>query len=72
VCAGALMNQPLTPQQAQEGFAAVAARGDEIAFRCLAEGCECRAQLTVEQLQVLGLQPGRAWALAVSRGGSPS
>src|SRR5262249_35845378 len=61
------MDQPLTLEQAGEVFRTIAARGDEIAFRWLAEGCECRAQLMIEHLQTMGLQPGRAWAIAVGR-----
>jgi hypothetical protein len=52
---------------AQEIFAAMAALGDEIAFRWLREGCECRAQLMIERMLTMGLQPGRAWAVAVGR-----
>jgi Glutaminase len=61
------MEQPLTPEQAQEVFDALAARGDELCFRWLAEGCESRAQLMIEQLLAMGLTPGRAWAMAVGR-----
>jgi hypothetical protein len=61
------MEEPLTPEQAQAAFEAMAARGAEIAFRWLREGCECRAQLMIEHLQALGLHPGRAWALSVGR-----
>ncbi len=57
----------LTPEAAQQVFAAIAARRDEIAFRYLAEGCECRAQLMIEHLQAMGLEPGRAWAVSVGR-----
>jgi hypothetical protein len=61
------MSGLLTPQEAQRIFAAPAAKGDEIAFRNLAEGCECRAQLMIEYLQTMQVEPGRAWALAVDR-----
>src|SRR4051812_44519405 len=61
------MESALTPAQALDVFHAVAARVEEIAFRWLEEGCECRAQLMVEQLQDMGLAPGRAWVLAVGR-----
>jgi hypothetical protein len=57
----------LTPEEAQAVFDAMAAKGDRIAFRYLAEGCECRAQLMIEEVQALGIEPGRAWALAVGR-----
>jgi hypothetical protein len=59
--------QELTRDQAQDAFNAVAALRDEIAFRWLAEGCECRTQLMIEHLLVLGLEPGRAWAISVGR-----
>jgi hypothetical protein len=61
------MSAPLTREVAQNVFDVLAAKGDEIAFRILAEGCECRAQLMIEHLQALGIEPGRAWALAVDR-----
>jgi Glutaminase len=61
------MEQPLTPEQAREAFDALAARGDELCFQWLAEGCECRAQLIIEHLLANGLTPGRAWAVAVGR-----
>src|SRR6266511_1383322 len=61
------MKKPLTPEEAQEVFRAIAARGNEIAFRWLREGCECRAQLMIESLQAMGLEPGRAWAVSVGR-----
>jgi hypothetical protein len=61
------MKKSLTPEEAQEVFCGIAARGDEIAFRWLQEGCECRAQLMIEHLQAMGLEPGRAWVLAVDR-----
>jgi len=59
--------RPLTDREAQEVFDAVAAREDEIAFRYLREGCECRAQLMIEYMVQRGIDPGRAWALAVGR-----
>jgi hypothetical protein len=61
------MPVPLTREEAQKVFAALAAKGDEIAFRNLFEGCECRAQLMIEHMQAMGIDPGRAWALAVDR-----
>jgi hypothetical protein len=57
----------LTVAKAQELFEALAARGDQIAFDYLHEGCECRAQLMIEHLEALGIDPGRAWALYVGR-----
>jgi hypothetical protein len=57
----------LSPEEAQRLFDALTAKGDEIAFRWLKEGCECRAQLMIEYMQALGLNPGRAWAVAVGR-----
>jgi hypothetical protein len=61
------MSAPLTREEAQKVFEAMAAKGDEIAFANLAEGCECRAQLMIEHIQAMGIEPGRAWALAVDR-----
>jgi hypothetical protein len=61
------MTAPLTREEADQVFAAMAAKGDEIAFDNLAEGCECRAQLMIEHMQALGIEPGRAWAVAVDR-----
>jgi hypothetical protein len=61
------MSGALTREQAQKVFEAMAAKRDEIAFGNLAEGCECRAQLMIEHVQALGIEPGRAWALAVDR-----
>ena len=61
------MEQPLTPERAREAFEALAARGDELCFQWLAEGCECRAQLMIEHLLASGPTPGRAWAVAVGR-----
>jgi Glutaminase len=59
--------RPLTEDEAQQAFTTLAAKGDEIAFRYVREGCECRAQLMIEHLEALGIDPGRAWALAVGR-----
>jgi hypothetical protein len=61
------MTAPLTREEAEQVFAAMAAKGDEIAFGILAEGCECRAQLMIEFIQAMGIEPGRAWAVAVDR-----
>ena len=44
------MTAPLTRGEAEKVFAAMAAKGDEIAFDNLAEGCECRAQLMIEHM----------------------
>src|SRR5262245_269328 len=57
----------LSPEDAQRVFDLLAAKGDEIAFRWLKEGCECRAQLMIEHMQALGIVPGRAWAMSVGR-----
>lgn len=57
--------RPLTAAEAEQVFEAMAAKGDKIAFRYLKEGCECRAQLMIEDLVVLGIDPGRVWALSV-------
>jgi hypothetical protein len=59
--------RPLTTAEAQAVFEAMAAKGDQIAFRYLYEGCECRAQLMIEQLEAMGIHPGRAWAVYVGR-----
>jgi hypothetical protein len=61
------MSTPLTREEAQRVFEAMAAKGDEISFGNLLEGCECRAQLMIEHMQALGVEPGRAWAIAVDR-----
>jgi hypothetical protein len=61
------MDQPLTPEQAQAVFNAMAALDSELHFLWLEEGCECRAALMIEQMQAMGLTPGRAWAIAVGR-----
>jgi hypothetical protein len=61
------MSMPLTREEAEKIFAAMAAKADEIAFGNLAEGCECRAQLMIEHMQGMGIEPGRAWAVAVDR-----
>lgn len=61
-----MASEPLPPPFT-DIFAALAAKGDEIAFRYLFEGCECRAQLMIEYLEVMGISPGRAWAAAVGR-----
>jgi hypothetical protein len=59
--------RPLTPEEAIAVFEAMAARSDRIAFLYLHEGCECRAQLMIEQMETMGIDPGRVWALAVGR-----
>src|ERR1700681_4097996 len=45
----------------------MAARGDQMAFQYLQEGCECRSQLMIEAMEAMGLDPGRAWAVMVGR-----
>ena len=57
------MSEPITQDEAQKVFAAMAAKGDEIAFHILAEGCECRAQLMIENILTMGISPGRAWGV---------
>ncbi len=47
--------RPLTQNEAQDAFAAIAAMGDRIAFSYLLEGCECRAQLMIEELVARGI-----------------
>lgn len=59
--------RPLTEVEARQVFAAIAAKSDEIAFEYLQEGCECRAQLMIEHLVALGIDPGRAWAVSVGK-----
>jgi hypothetical protein len=61
------MARTLTRGEAEEAFRAVAALRDQIAFDWLLDGCECRAQVMIEHLQGSGLEPGRAWAIAVGR-----
>ena len=58
---------PLTPAEAQRAYDAMVAKSGEIAFRYLAEGCECRSQLMIESLTAMGFHPGRAWAVSVGR-----
>jgi hypothetical protein len=62
-----VQSRPLTGPEAQQVFAQLAARGDEIAFDYLWEGCECRAQLMIEHLEGMGIDPGRAWIVSVGR-----
>lgn len=57
----------LSPDDAQRVFDLLAVKGDEIAFRWLIAGCECRAQIMIEHIQTMGIVPGRAWAVAVGR-----
>jgi hypothetical protein len=57
----------LTVVEAQSVFEAMATKGDKIAFRYLHEGCESRAQLMIEYMEAMGINPGRAWAIYVSR-----
>jgi hypothetical protein len=59
--------RPLTHAEACQVFAAMAAKRDEIAFEYLWEGCECRAQLMIEQMEAMGIDPGRAWVVSVGR-----
>lgn len=59
--------RPLSAVEAQEIFDAMAAKGDQIAFRYLYEGCECRSQLMIEAMVTIGIHPGRAWALSAGR-----
>jgi hypothetical protein len=61
------MERKLTRKEAEEAFYAVAALREQIAFGWLREGCECRAQLMIEHLQGMGLEPGRVWAISVGR-----
>jgi hypothetical protein len=61
------MTAILTHKEAVTAFELLKANRDEIAFHILAEGCECRAQLMIEQLQARGIEPGRVWTLAVDR-----
>jgi hypothetical protein len=59
--------RPLTEAEAHQAFVAMAARGNEIAFEYLYEGCECRAQLMIEYLELLGINAGRAWIVSLGR-----
>jgi hypothetical protein len=59
--------RPLTAAEAHEVFDAMAARGDQIAFKYVRAGCESRAQLMIEYMEQMGINPGRAWALSVGR-----
>ncbi len=53
------MPRPLSAEEANGVFAMLAARGDQLAFRYLREGCECRAQLMIER-------PGGARSIEIS------
>jgi len=59
--------RPLTAAEARQVFTAMTAREHEIAFAYLWEGCECRAQLMIECLEPMGIDPGRAWLVSVGR-----
>jgi hypothetical protein len=59
--------RPLSDAEAQQVFAAMLAKGEAIAFAYLQEGCECRAQLMIEHMEAMGIDPGRAWALSVGK-----
>ncbi len=59
--------RPLTIEEAQDVFERMAARSDLIAFLYVRAGCESRAQLMIEQMELLGINPGRAWVLAVGQ-----
>jgi hypothetical protein len=59
--------RPLSDVEAQKVFEEMAAKGNEIAFAYLYEGCECRAQLMIECMQPIGIDPGRAWMVSVGR-----
>jgi hypothetical protein len=65
--AGDVTARPLTDAEAQQVFAALAAKGNEIAFGYLHEGCECRAQLMNEHMETMGIDPNRVWAVSVHR-----
>jgi hypothetical protein len=57
--------RPLTQAEAEAVFAAIAAKEDKIPFRYIQEGCEVRSQLLIDEMVAMGIDPGRAWALAV-------
>jgi Glutaminase len=59
--------RPLTDAEARQVFAVLAAKEDEIAFAYLYEGCECRAQLMIECMEPMGIDPGRAWIVSLGR-----
>lgn len=59
--------RPLTAAEAQDVFQALAAKTNEIAFQFVRAGCESRAQLMIEFMETMGVNPGRAWALSVGR-----
>ena len=60
-------SRPLTASEVEAVFEAMAAKADRIAFRYLVEGCECRAQLMIEFIEAMGIEPGRVWALTADR-----
>jgi hypothetical protein len=57
--------RPLTQSETEVVFAALAAKGDKIPFLYINEGCEVRTQLMIDEMVSMGIDPGRAWALAV-------
>jgi hypothetical protein len=59
--------RPLTAAEVQEVFAAMAVKDDQIAFKYVRAGCESRAQLMIEYMEEMGIDPGRTWALSVGR-----
>jgi hypothetical protein len=64
---GDLTARPLTDAEAQQVFAGLTTKGNEIAFGYLHEGCECRAQLMIEHMDAMGIDPGRVWAVSVGK-----
>jgi len=56
--------RPLTQAEAVAVFAALAAKGDKIPWGYIKEGCEVRSQLMIDEMVAMGIDPGRAWALA--------
>jgi hypothetical protein len=57
----------LTAAEAQQVFATMAVKDDRIAFKYVRAGCESRAQLMIEFMEEMGIDPGRSWALSVGR-----
>jgi hypothetical protein len=57
----------LTAAEGHEVFEAMAAKSGQIAFQYLRAGCESRAQIMIELMEGMGVDPGRAWALSVGQ-----
>jgi hypothetical protein len=57
--------RPLTPAEVDAVFLAMIGMRGKIPFGFIKEGCEVRSQLMIDVMIARGIDPGRAWALAV-------